>query len=83
MKINKWISAAYIVFATISCVIGCLMLQPQGSAFFLRHMATVGVGVGAATGCLRCNRNVRAGALRNRNVDYRSRASLGDALLLF
>ena len=48
MKINKWISATYIVFATISCVIGCLMLQPQGSAFFLRHMATVGVGVGAA-----------------------------------
>ena len=44
MKTEKFAAISFLIFAMVSCIISCLMLSHED--WFLRHIATIGIGVG-------------------------------------
>lgn len=48
MKLNKILSAVFMLFAVVCCTISSLMLYQFGTECFMRHIATISIGVGVA-----------------------------------
>jgi len=49
MKVNKILSWVFMLFAAACCTISCLMIyQTAGTECFVRHLATVSIGIGVA-----------------------------------